>query len=389
LSVRERTGRHAERGGKDGWRGWFEPGWVPQRLRVPLSTLMDEKGALARGCVLLGFLPDGNHLLAYTCRVQSGGDEGAHQDEGGRYTYTLQRWLFVDHRTPLRLVEEQALFVFGGGGDGGDDGGVSAVSGFLRLSFTLTQDNVMIVHGYVAGDKQLASPHINYVSILPFYIDASPGGNSQPLKAQGSHFKYSVHSSLCKYEPRLSFMPPKYLLLNTGCSIRYIEWEIQETPQRACLRLRQQMELDVEAHLGRMIQTNPALRSCVLIDYEVDIGHMMVDSGRALVLVCALFAVKHDPRILYCFVFSFALNCVSGGVQLLNVQPAPCSHLAKTNGEAFVRQTNQKHLQSLYQEWGRVPGSPQFHSWTNNSVLSGKSLESIYHPFYPLALQNV
>lgn len=40
-------------------------------------------------------------------------------------------------------MEEQALFVFGGGGDGGDDGGVSAVSGFLRLSFTLTQDNVM------------------------------------------------------------------------------------------------------------------------------------------------------------------------------------------------------------------------------------------------------
>jgi len=74
----------------------------------------------------------------------------------------------------------------------------------------------IVVHGYVAGDKQLASPHINYVSILPFYIDASPGGNSQPLKAQGSHFKYSVHSSLCKYEPRLSFMPPKYLLLNTG-----------------------------------------------------------------------------------------------------------------------------------------------------------------------------
>jgi len=65
LSVRERTGRHAERGGKDGWRGWFEPGWVPQRLRVPLSTLMDEKGALARGCVLLGFLPDGNHLCTY------------------------------------------------------------------------------------------------------------------------------------------------------------------------------------------------------------------------------------------------------------------------------------------------------------------------------------
>jgi len=50
------------------------------------------------------------------------------------------------------------------------------------------------------------------------------------------------------------------MMHGTGCSIRYIEWEIQETPQRACLRLRQQMELDVEAHLGRMIQTNPALR---------------------------------------------------------------------------------------------------------------------------------
>jgi len=47
--------------------------------------------------------------VAYTCRVQSGGDEGAHQDEGGRYTYTLQRWLFVDHRTPLRLVLHHGL----------------------------------------------------------------------------------------------------------------------------------------------------------------------------------------------------------------------------------------------------------------------------------------
>jgi hypothetical protein len=102
-------------------------GWVPQRLRVPLAGLVDAKRTLERGCVLLAFLPDTNHLrtpharsayhgfsctpfsglyvVAYTCRVQAAeGDEMEGREEGGCYTYALQRWLFLGKGVPLRLV---------------------------------------------------------------------------------------------------------------------------------------------------------------------------------------------------------------------------------------------------------------------------------------------
>lgn len=52
---------------KGGPGGWFPAGWVPQRLRVPLAGLMDDKRILERGCVLLTFLPDANHLRTTAC----------------------------------------------------------------------------------------------------------------------------------------------------------------------------------------------------------------------------------------------------------------------------------------------------------------------------------
>jgi hypothetical protein len=52
---------------KGGMGGWFPAGWVPQRLRVPLAGLMDDKRILERGCVLLTFLPDANHLRTAAC----------------------------------------------------------------------------------------------------------------------------------------------------------------------------------------------------------------------------------------------------------------------------------------------------------------------------------
>jgi hypothetical protein len=66
----------------------------------------------------------------------------------------------------------------------------------------------------------------------------------------------------------------------------------------------------------------------MLVEYEVEVARLMVENERALVLVCALFAVKHDPRVLHSFVFTFFLNCASGGMQLLSLRPAPCDHLA-------------------------------------------------------------
>jgi hypothetical protein len=53
-----------------------------------------------------------------------------------------------------------------------------------------------------------------------------------------------------------------------------------------------------------------------------------------------------------------------------------------------VRRTAQSLAQSLRQQWDVLPIGPdaQCHTWTNDTVLSGKSLSSIPHPFYPLAL---
>lgn len=59
----------------------------------------------------------------------------------------------------------------------------------------------------------------------------------------------------------------------------------------------------------------------MLVDYEVEVAHLMVENERALVFVCALFSDKRDPRVLYCFVFTFFLNCASGGVQLISLRP--------------------------------------------------------------------
>lgn len=69
-------------------------------------------------------------------------------------------------------------------------------------------------------------------------------------------------------------------------------------------------------------------RTCVLVDYEVEVARLLVENERALVLVCALFAAKQDPRVLHSFVFTFFLNCASGGMQLLSLRPAPCDQLA-------------------------------------------------------------
>ncbi|ELR16230.1 uncharacterized protein ACA1_347360 [Acanthamoeba castellanii str. Neff] len=287
-------------------------------------------------------------------------DGGA--EESGRYTYALQRWLFVGKGVPLRLVEEQPLFA------ARNEDGSPAVAGFLRLSFTLTPYNVMIVHGYDAGDKQLTTPHANYVSIVPCFGDSDPWTD----RGRSVHLTYQVHASTCKYRPHLSFLPPKYLLLNTGCAIRIIEWELSrasthEMPSGTIVRIRRQMAFDAEAYIGRMLRTNPVLRTCMLVDYEVEVARLLVENERALVL---------DPRVLHSFVFTFFLNCASGGMQLLSLRPAPCDQLATSLA------------QSLQQQWDSLPIGPGAlcHTWTNDTVLSGKSLSAIPHHFYPLAL---
>ncbi len=66
----------------------------------------------------------------------------------------------------------------------------------------------------------------------------------------------------------------------------------------------------------------------MLVDYEVEVARLLVENERALVVVCALFAAKQDPRVLHSFVFTFFLNCASGGMQLLSLRPAPCDQLA-------------------------------------------------------------
>ena len=50
----------------------------------------------------------------------------------------------------------------------------------------------------------------------------------------------------------------------------------------------------------------------MLVDYEVEVARLLVENERALVLVCALFAAKQDPRVLHSFGFTFFLNCASG-----------------------------------------------------------------------------
>lgn len=142
-----------------------------------------------------------------------------------------------------------------------------------------------------------------------------------------------------------------------GCGIRVVDWELvsgangsDTTASAACVRIRRQMEFDAEGYIGRMMRTNSTLRfsflaaapihvlmpimyACIdsmlaLVDYEVEIAHLLVENERALVLVCALFSVKHDPRILRSFIFTFFLNCASGKVQLLSLRPVPCDQLA-------------------------------------------------------------
>ena len=51
--------------------------------------------------------------MSYTCRVQAAeGDEiDGDAEESGRYTYALQRWLFVGKGVPLQLVRPPQLAV--------------------------------------------------------------------------------------------------------------------------------------------------------------------------------------------------------------------------------------------------------------------------------------
>lgn len=127
----------------------------------------------------------------------------------------------------------------------GEEG--SAVSSFLRLSFTLTPQEVMsrislsflssadltlsVVHGYSLSEKQQSNPYVNYLSIVPclgghhpanainfhcslFY--ATVGTNPYEDWDRSAHLAYRVHSPTVKYHPHLSILLPNYVLLNTG-----------------------------------------------------------------------------------------------------------------------------------------------------------------------------
>jgi hypothetical protein len=175
------------------------------------------------------------------------------------------------------------------------------------------------VHGYYAGDKQLATPHANYVSVVPCFGGASnrrvwlrcvkredqdvltcararvrlvqtvTRGRTETApftsptrcthrRASSIQSSRSFHQSTCfstqVTRPLRSTLALKEgpLAANgvwcgvvcEGCSIRIIEWELigaaRGTPSGTTVRIRRQMTFDAEAYIGRMLRTNPVLK---------------------------------------------------------------------------------------------------------------------------------
>eukprot|EP01087_Luapelamoeba_hula_P006287 TRINITY_DN16358_c0_g1_i1.p1 TRINITY_DN16358_c0_g1~~TRINITY_DN16358_c0_g1_i1.p1 ORF type:complete len:593 (-),score=96.77 TRINITY_DN16358_c0_g1_i1:21-1799(-) len=196
---------------------------VPEHLKVSINDILDvPHRQLLYGSVLLAFTRDGSHLLSYRLELHNNesDDNNDSSDDGssvgdhhtpGAYYY-LEWWLYTDAHTPVRLVGRVPLFV-------GQD--IPSTHHPLRLAIIDTPDTaVWVVHGGPDVRAEKEYPHSRFLSIIPSPLAVS----TWPTSLSSAHTSYIVQSTTATFVPLLSYLAPRYLLLNTGCDILVIEW---------------------------------------------------------------------------------------------------------------------------------------------------------------------
>ncbi|PRP76383.1 hypothetical protein PROFUN_15284 [Planoprotostelium fungivorum] len=395
---------------------------APPHAIASLDEIIDDRGEL-RTCIILGFTRDGNHLISYSSTTDNSGAHHFFSEE--EQHYFLQIWSFK-LKNKSKKISEHPLF-------GGAAISTRHGSGLRLTIMEDAEQNLFLIHGcHNVREDDRSTSEDHHITIVPSPIilfGHVKNDGYDPLDC--IHLRYPCQDPFPSFDPRLNFISPNIMLINTGSAVHCLrmhraedhtgreqrerQYDFDETDwsldmsqgkmqmswsctqpgdlnQVTLLEVNQRTHpnafgidghdcFNAERYLQRMIHTTPQMKGLRLVDYELDI--LEVIGSHATLSMNAFYLPPSDRHglILIAVIISFDLS--NGDIQMKRFNSYSCNSNNKKAVLAYIRaeMTEAMRLCCLSKSQHKSPSV-----WTNKSVFSGQSVPFLFHPHLPIVL---